>query len=324
MLGMRCACAFALLLIPKLLTGCHCPVSWSVCQDAVTSNLVFIGTVEKIQPSLLDRSKPSANPNWMQTPEVFALQQDKSASGLRRLKDYYLKLLSDLPEISEARIQSAKTQEELRGVMTWIFSQGTEIRFKVRTLFRQDDDDADSNSPKPTKAESVEIWNEPGDCGISFQKGETYLVYATDDEKSGHMETGVCHRTARLSDAGDDLAYLYFVQNGGSESIRLEGFVTSDIDQLNPNRFHYSGKIQSPVSDVVVELKSDRTARYSEPDGNGRFVFDGLSPGDYQVSALDATFPARTKVLSGPQRVDVKAGACPVTTLLVIIRSLRR
>jgi hypothetical protein len=246
---MRCAFAFALFLAPQLLPACHCVVSWSACQDAAASNVVFIGTVDTVEPELL-------------------------------------------------------------------LNQGTKVRFRVRTLFRQQKDDREDTG-KPT---FIDVWNESGDCGIPFQKGETYLVYATDDEESDHLGTSVCHRTARLSDAGEDLAYLYFIQNGGAESTRLEGFVTSQIDQMIPDRFHYSGTIKSPVSDVVIELKSARGARYTESDPNGRFVFDGLAEGDYRVSAFEAGFPTRVKTLSGPKRIHIQAGACATTTLLVLLR----
>jgi hypothetical protein len=34
-----------------------------------------------------------------------------------------------------------------------------------------------------------------GDCGVDFQAGETYLVYADGDEGSGTFSTGSCTRT---------------------------------------------------------------------------------------------------------------------------------
>lgn len=241
MRSIRMAC---LLLAPQILAACHCLVSRSTCHEVSASNLVFIGTVDTIQPA--ERS----------------------------------------------------TQK---------------VRFKVKTMFRRKTD-AESNSP------FVDIWNEAGDCSIAFQTGETYLVYATDDEQSDHFETGVCHRTARLSDAGEDLAYLYFLQNGGKETNRLEGFVTSDIQQLHPDRFHYTGAIKSPVANVVVELKSKAWSRYTESDGGGRFVFDGLAEGDYQVSVFELGFPEHTEKLSGPKRIRVRADACTITALPVLIR----
>ena len=43
------------------------------------------------------------------------------------------------------------------------------------------------------------------------------------------MTTGACTRTRRLSDAGEDLAYLYFFKNFGDAAGHVEGFVTTDL-----------------------------------------------------------------------------------------------
>ena len=40
----------------KSLDACDCLVSRSACQDFNASNLVFIGTVESVRPSVLDTS----------------------------------------------------------------------------------------------------------------------------------------------------------------------------------------------------------------------------------------------------------------------------
>lgn len=45
-----------------------------------------------------------------------------------------------------------------------------------------------------------------GDCGIGFQAGSEYLVYARTAD--GFLYTGLCSRTARLDAAGADLAAL--------------------------------------------------------------------------------------------------------------------
>ncbi len=56
-------------------------------------------------------------------------------------------------------------------------------------------------------------------------------------------------RTKRLSDAGDDLAYLYFYKNQPEASSRLEGFATSDRQsQLAINPMHDPAAIGSTRS----------------------------------------------------------------------------
>ena len=144
--------AYLLLLIPQLIAACNCLVSRSTCQEVANSNLVFIGTVESIEPSLLDYWKPQAHRDWLQDPEFVALRKNKSEPALTRLKDRYLKLLFDLPDFEKSQIQSAATQERLQAVMLWIVSQGTRIRFRVRTSFqRKEDSDSDDKNAGPDK-----------------------------------------------------------------------------------------------------------------------------------------------------------------------------
>lgn len=44
-------------------------------------------------------------------------------------------------------------------------------------------------------------------CGYGFKQGRTYLVYAHKD-REGRLATGICGRTRRLKDAGEDLKEL--------------------------------------------------------------------------------------------------------------------
>ena len=45
-----------------------------------------------------------------------------------------------------------------------------------------------------------------GDCGFAFDIGESYLVFAEND--NGKLYTGYCYRTARVADAGDTIKKL--------------------------------------------------------------------------------------------------------------------
>ncbi len=61
---------------------------------------------------------------------------------------------------------------------------------------------------KGTEEEIVEIRTglSTADCGFPFETGQTYLVFATDDE--GSLTTGSCSRTALIEHAMDDLLIL--------------------------------------------------------------------------------------------------------------------
>lgn len=45
-------------------------------------------------------------------------------------------------------------------------------------------------------------------CDIGFKNGESYLVYAFASRTDATLTIGKCSRTAKLADAGDDLALL--------------------------------------------------------------------------------------------------------------------
>ena len=114
--------------------------------------------------------------------------------------------------------------------------KGCVARFRVQTNYKYaDDDGVDSDAPKTNAPKSLDIWTGSGDCGIDFQVGETYLVYAVQDEDSGKLETSACMRTRRLSEEEGDLGFLFFLENSPKESTRLEGFVSSSFaDQSLP------------------------------------------------------------------------------------------
>jgi hypothetical protein len=162
------------------------------------------------------------------------------------------------------------------------------------------------------------VWTDAGDCGYDFQEGETYLVYADEDEETDRINTSVCYRNRRLSDAGDDLAYLFFYLNGGDESARLEGFVTSDeFYQRDLDKAHDPEKVKLPAPGVILELNSGQGRLYTQSDRDGRFVFDGLAGGEYSVSVFDAGYPEQVKLLARPARVQVEKKGCASQMLLV-------
>ena len=160
-----------------------------------------------------------------------------------------------------------------------------------------------------------DVWTPFGDCGFDFQAGETYLVYADSDEDTNIMETDSCTRTRRLSDAGGDLAYLYFYKERKAASGRLEGFTT--FDTLYQVKQRDADKIDSPVPGVTVELKSAGGMRYTHSDPSGKFLFDGLEAGDYQLSGYTPGFPDTIRLLSGPKRFHIDPRGCSNQVLLI-------
>ena len=289
-------------------------MNFSACRETAASEVIFIGTVEAIEPNFLDQWNPSQPSNLaLLNQEYDRAQTDKSANGFTRLRDAYLKVFPDLPAEHTKRLETANSKQDLSQLFYWILDHGKRVRLRVKTLYRNGDDDVDDDDAPKT----FDVWTAFGECGFHFQVGETYLVYADADEESDVITTDACSRTRRLSDAGDDLAYLYYWKNFGDESARLEGFVTSDLlYQRERDPAHYSDRIGAPVPGVVVQLKSADRTRYAESDERGRFLFDGLPEGAYTVSGFAAGYPAIQKPVTSLKQLRVEKKACASEVLV--------
>jgi hypothetical protein len=321
----RISCFFVLLLRPEAASACKCLASYPVCDEVATSNLVFIGTVESIEPNFLNRWNGARGTSLRSLNEAYlnALEHP-SESSLARLKDAYLKTFPDLSQDEKAAAKGAKTSSEVTSAFNGIIDRGSRVRFRVRTLFKHADDDDDQDKGASGKKDAddrkddfLDVWNPFGDCGFDFQAGETYLVYANTEESSDYNFTGSCTRTRRLSEAGEDLAYLFFYKNDPERSARLVGFTTSDRSQSDFDPSQDPEIIDSPVPDTLIQLKSDKLVRYTQSDRSGRFLFDGLPKGDYHMSAFAAGYPMYVQMLAGPRDIQIKEKSCAHQILLL-------
>jgi len=313
-----------LALMPAPAIACKCLASFPVCREVASSDVVFIGTVESVEPAFLDpwhwRDASSSIP----VDGIERLRRDESPAGAAQLKAIYLKMLGDLPDDEKRELEVAVTRKQVEAAFNSIAASGRRARLRVKIMFREADDDdkgadkdrakKDDDDDKPGAVKEVTVWTGQGDCGIDFQAGETYLVYAGNDEETGKLETSVCYRTRRLSDAGSDLAYLHFFRDGGKLSSRLEGFLTTDRRQDRPTR---TDAVHAPAAGLVVGLSWEGQTRYTRSGADGRFVFDGLAAGSYEVSAYDASFPRLLKTLAGPEKIAVGEKGCAAAFLVV-------
>jgi hypothetical protein len=356
--GMRRICLVVPFLSPWIAAACQCEVSLSPCGEVGASDLIFIGTVESIEPNLLNRWNVLQRTSMGSLNSAFAdALQNPSAASFAKLKDVYLKMFPDLAPDQKQRFQSAATPSDLSRIFFSTLDRGERVRFKVRTVFKhEDDDDApppvtkpkvsapagakskkapqksaaargktakddDDDVPKQVekeKLESVVVETAFGDCGVDFQPGETYLVYANSDEGADTFFTGSCTRTRRLSDAGQDLAYLSFYKENRKQSAQLEGFVTdNERYNLDFDFRHYRDMISSPVPGVVIKLESEALVRYAESDAGGRFVFDGLREGDYRTSVYTSEYPLNVKLLAEPKGQRIAAQSCATQILWI-------
>ncbi len=287
--------------------ACNCAVSESVCHQTASSEVVFIGTVESVEPAFLDPWSIAQKPALAELNRQSQALRDEQPGGVAQLKDTFEKLFPDLPDYYRTPLAAIQTSSGLVSLFYSILSQGRRARFKVKSVFRGDEDED----------ETVDVWTNFDDCGIDFQIGETYLVYADDDEESGRIETDRCSRTRRLTDAGADLAYLFFYRDN-EDAGRLEGFVTSNpLYQREVDRTRDPESISAPAPGAVVALESKSGARYTTTDSGGRFLFDGLAEGPYQVLVYQKGYPGTVKKLAGPQEVEVAKKGCANMVLVV-------
>jgi len=297
--------------------GCKCEMSLSACNEVGASDAVFIGTVESIEPSFLNRWNLSSSASMQALNQAYLdAEEHPTQAALARLKDTYNKTFPELATDDKDQVKAAKNTLDMSSLFYFAMDRGMRVRFKVKTVFKhEEDDDADDDDDEPA---TLDVWNPFGDCGFDFQTGETYLVYANNEESSNYLFTGSCTRTRRLSDAGNDLAYLFFYKNDPENSARIEGFATTDSQsQFEFDHLHVKESVHAPVPDVTIELRSPALTRYDRSSANGAFVFDGLPEGDYQISAYAAGFPEFRQLLAGPQPVSIQEKSCTNRFLLV-------
>ena len=297
-----------------------------VCNEVAYSSAVFIGTVESISPAFLSDWSLSRRPSLEQLNQANERYiSDRSPQNLAALKDVFRKTFPDLPEDQRISLDKAGSQQSLVDLFYAVLGHEKRVRFRVGAIFRNGDDDDDNDKDAgagkakddedKAKTRVFDVWTPFGDCGFDFQTGETYLVYADSDEETPTMETDKCTRTRRLSDAGPDLAYLYFYKERKAAAGRVEGFAT--FDALYQGKPRDADKIDSPVPGLTVELKSPNGMRYTRSDPAGKFLFDGLEAGDYQLSGYAPGFPDAVELLSGPKRFHIDARGCSNQVLLI-------
>jgi len=311
--GTLAVCLVVASCVPPMAAVCPCQKQLSVCNEvAAEGSVVFIGVVESITPKALGYWNPSRRPVWDTLNAAYdRVAADPSPQALLEWKGAIRNLFPDLPDHLKEELGEARTHAALLKVFNEVMGGGTQVRFHVETVFRSGDDDDDDNDSNLAPKKEFSVWTPFGDCGVDFQAGERYLVYAVSDEGTDDVETNRCMRTKRLSEAGRDLAYLYVYKNYPKAAGRMEGIATYD-PRFQPE---YAApldqtKTDQPAPGVVMELQSDQSVRYATADRDGWFVFDGVAPGDYKLSAYGRGFPEIVKRLAPARVVRMKAKGC--------------
>ena len=138
-------------------------------------------------------------------------------------------------------------------------------------------------------------------CGYSFTQGERYLVYAY--ERAGGFVTGICSRTRKLSEAGEDLEFLKTLAAQTTQTARIFGTVKHYERDLSSG----SPQAHGPVADVRITAEGSATTFDARSDARGEYEVT-LPPGKYQITASP---PAGFSQTSLTRTAELPAGgAC--------------
>jgi hypothetical protein len=128
------------------------------------------------------------------------------------------------------------------------------IRFLVREWY------------KGQRHDKVEVWMTPSDCPLTIEANEMYLIYAHFDKDNDRIESNGCMGTVPAAGATADLTYLQASLQGPGRATRISGMAGH--------------------GDLSIQAKSGVNTRYALADGTGKFNFDGLAPGEWELSVV--------------------------------------
>src|SRR5262245_43567916 len=116
-------------------------------------------------------------------------------------------------------------------------------------------------------------------CNPFMKTGRTYLVYARDI--GGKLVTGLCTRTAEISDRQHELAVLRALRDGEVSMPRVVGHVSERRLQLNGS----GGADRIPLERVRVSIEGGPNRAEAITENNGSFLITGLPAGNYSLKA---------------------------------------
>jgi hypothetical protein len=128
------------------------------------------------------------------------------------------------------------------------------------------------------KTDTIRIQNRFGfSCDVSFQLGETYLIFAGGDESEG-FGTGFCSGNRPIEDAGDAIVELRKLSISKGDGT-LRGIVLRELTDNRDDRL--------PLADIKLEISNLETGRKTEVRSkiDGRFE-SSAPPGTYKIAPI--------------------------------------
>lgn len=124
---------------------------------------------------------------------------------------------------------------------------------------------------KGSTGETVTLFLADDSCQYHrFDVGGRYLVYAYKDQE-GNLTTSLCSRTRLVEQSSEDLVYIRGFRNRPPGSWIYGTMAHGATEEL--------------AAEAKVTVKGENTERVTQTDAEGNYLFLGLSPGRYVVSA---------------------------------------
>lgn len=141
-----------------------------------------------------------------------------------------------------------------------------------------------------------------GDCGYSFRKGETYLVYAYGGRDGQPLRTGICTRTRPVSDASEDLEFLRGLgARGPGVSIDVK------VERSRQNVKDGSSTQLGGLAGARLTFEGAGESREVRTDSEGRARLSGLKAGTYKIRL---TLPEGLTTYKEEQELTVADRGC--------------
>jgi len=309
---------FALLALaftcPSSALACKCMISRSVCSSFNAADIVFAGRVESTEPAswvsgaTIDQHLAALFPG--RNLDEIDFQRDITPDTFLKFRELYASLFTGS---AQARIREAENVKDLDAAIEKAFGRGQRATFRIYRAYK-------GSAPEERE---IDVWTSISSCGSLFAPGESYLVYASIDN-DGRYSTSLCDGTRRLTGSGDDLAYFFFREHARGRDSRVFGFLTSNESDLRPPRTR--DPITAPVAHVSIELRSlsSDPPVFTETGREGAFVFDGLAPGEYELSVLNPNFPHQRTLVGPPRRIRIAESACHQENLYIPSSSTKK
>ena len=244
-------------LATQSLIGCFC-FEPPVCDAFSHANAVFVGKVQSQDPSF---------DFW--DPIVSKHVEDVIANLPGAMVEFKKLYSNEFSEPARAAVLQASNWKELQAAFELMAKGKKRVTFALQQTYKG----------IGRKTSAIDVWTDFSDCGKRFTNGETYIVYASTGNE--RLNTAACTRTNRLSEAGDDMVYLHFIQNGGSDVGRIWGYVSHDRREIAGP--HTGDPAKAPWPGLPVELSSNWGTLRARANQDGGYVFDGLPAGDYEI-----------------------------------------